>query len=164
MNFHRQVCNTLDTEHRNSLELLGRIEQAFARAPRAGAGRDPGIAQLAPAFARLIEHDIVRHFDFEERDLFPLLAEAGDGNIALLLTEEHDAMRSVAQEILPLIRSAAAATLSDADFNVLRRGALEMVERQVSHIQKETMALLPLLDDLIDDAADGELGLAYASS
>ena len=29
-----------------------------------------------------------------------------------------------------------------------------MVERQVSHIQKETMALLPMLDHLIDDETD----------
>jgi hypothetical protein len=39
-----------------------------------------------------------------------------------------------------------------------------MVERQVAHIQKETMALLPLLDDLLDDELDRELAFAYASS
>jgi len=38
-----------------------------------------------------------------------------------------------------------------------------MVERQVSHIQKETMALLPMLDDLLDDETDRELSFAYAA-
>lgn len=41
---------------------------------------------------------------------------------------------------------------------------MEIVERQVAHIQKETMALLPLLDDLLDDDTDRELSMAYASA
>jgi hemerythrin-like domain-containing protein len=158
------VTQALDTEHRNSLDLLGRVERAFTRAPKAGAVTDPEIARLASAFARLIEEDIARHFDFEERELFPRMAESGEGDIAGLLTEEHDAIRAVAGEILPLAQAAAAGTISDAGFDALRRGALEMVERQVAHIQKETMALLPLLDDLLDDDTDRELAFAYAST
>ena len=164
MSFLRNVSQALDTEHRNSLDLLGRVEQAFARAPRSGAARDPEIARLASAFARLVEEDVARHFDFEERELFTRMTESGEADIAALLTEEHDAMRAVADEVLPLARGAAAGTLSDADFDALRRLALEMVERQVAHIQKETMALLPLLDDLLDDDADRDLALAYAST
>ena len=160
----RHVTQALDTEHRNSLDLLGRVEQAFARAPRSGAAIDPELARLASAFARLIEEDIARHFEFEERELFPRMAESGEGDIAELLAEEHDAIRAVAREILPLAQAAAAGALSEADFDALRRGALEMVERQVAHIQKETMALLPLLDDLLDDDTDRELAFAYAST
>ena len=37
-----------------------------------------------------------------------------------------------------------------------------IVERQVAHIQKESMALLPLLDDLLDEDDDRELAFAYA--
>jgi hypothetical protein len=37
------------------------------------------------------------------------------------------------------------------------------VERQVSHIQKETMALLPLLDDLLDEETDRRLAFEYAA-
>ena len=71
------------------------------------------------------------------------MADAGEGDIAALLEEEHDAIRAVAAEVLPLARAAAAGTLADADFDAFKRGVLEIVERQVSHIQKETMALLP---------------------
>jgi hypothetical protein len=39
-----------------------------------------------------------------------------------------------------------------------------MVERQVAHIQKETMALLPMLDDLLDDDTDRELSMSYATA
>jgi hemerythrin-like domain-containing protein len=160
----RQVSHALDTEHRGSLDLLGRVEQAFARAPRAGGAHDADFIKLAAAFARLIEQDIGRHFDFEERELFPRLADAGEGDIAELLQEEHDAIRAVAAEILPLARAAAAGTLDNSGLDALKRGALEMVERQVAHIQKETMALLPMLDDLLDDEVDRELAFAYAST
>ena len=163
MDFLRQVSRTLDEEHRSNLDLLGRVEQAFARAPRTGGGRDPELGRLAASFGRNIEQDISRHFDFEEGELFPRLSEAGEGDIAGLLRDEHDAIRAVAAEMLPLAKAAAAGTLDDTGFDELKLGVLEMVERQVSHIQKETMALLPMLDDLLDEETDRELALAYAS-
>ena len=161
MQFARQVSRLLDDEHRGNLDLLGRLEQALARPQRAAAY--PEFARLAAAFARLVEQDIGRHFDFEEAELFPRMAEAGEGDIAGLLREEHDAIREVAAEVLPLARAAAAGTLDAGGFDALRRGALELVERQVAHIQKETMALLPLVDDLLDEELDRTLAFDYAA-
>lgn len=64
--------------------------------------------------------------------------------------------------MLPLARAAADGTIDNEGWSALRRNALEMVERQVAHIQKETVALLPLLDDLLDDDTDRDLAFAYA--
>jgi hemerythrin-like domain-containing protein len=164
MNDQCQVSRALDDEHRANLELLGRVEQAFSRASRAGQAGDAELAQLAGALERHITQDIGRHFDFEERELFPRMSDAGDGDMAALLVEEHDAIRAVARELSPLARAAAAGALDAAGWSALRRGALEMVERQVAHIQKETMALLPLLDDLLDESDDRELAFAYAAA
>lgn len=163
MSYRRQVSHALDEEHRTNLDLLGRVEQAFARAGRAGA-RDSDLARLVAAFGRHLEQDIGRHFDFEERELFPRMADAGDSDMAALLIEEHNAIRAVAGELLPLIRAAAAGTLDEPGWEALKRGTLEIVERQVAHIQKETMALLPLLEDLLDDDTDRDLAFAYASN
>jgi hemerythrin-like domain-containing protein len=163
MTYDRQVSRVLDDEHRANLELLGRVEQAFARLPRTGA-RDAALAQLCGAFARHVEQDIGRHFDFEEAELFPRMADSGDGDMAELLREEHASIRAVADEVLPLARAAAAGTLDDAGWRTLARAALEMVERQVAHIQKETMALLPLLEDLLDEESDRELAFAYTAT
>jgi hemerythrin-like domain-containing protein len=158
MQYARQVSRTLDEEHRNNLELLGKVEQALGRASRT----DPALSGLIGQFAQSLEHDVERHFRFEEDSLFPLMDEAGDGEMAGLLVEEHDTIREVAAELLPLARAAAAGTIDDAGWSTLRRGALEIVERQVAHIQKETMALLPALDDLLDDDADRNLTFTYA--
>jgi hemerythrin-like domain-containing protein len=154
----RQVSRALDDEHRANLELLGRIEQALVR------GTDVQLTALAGALVHHLERDVPRHFDFEEAQLFPRMADAGDGDVAALLTDEHDQIRAVIVELLPLARAAAAAPLGAAERPAFKRLALELIERQVVHIQKETMALLPWLDDLLDDEADRELAFAYASA
>ena len=102
MNFQRQVSRALDEEHRANLELLDRVERAFGRASRPGEPRDPGLASLAGRLGRQIRVDIDRHFAFEEREVFPRMHETGDGDMAALLAEEHVAICSVADELIPL--------------------------------------------------------------
>lgn len=159
MNHTRQVARMLDDEHRSLLDLLGQVEQGLARARH----HDAALVPLLGLLARSIEHDMQRHFLFEEESLFPLLIDAGDGGIAALLTDEHDAMREVGDELMPLLRDAALGPLDDAPWSALRRLGQEIVERQVAHIQKESMALLPMLEDLLDANTDAELALAYSA-
>ena len=75
MNFQRQVSRTLDEEHRANLELLGRVEQAFARAPRRAGDRSRSSRASSAASCGSIEHDVGRHFDFEERSCSRCMAE-----------------------------------------------------------------------------------------
>ena len=163
MNYARQTPHTLHTEHLASIGLLGRVEQALMRAPPRGAAPET-LMQALPALIQQIEHDVGRHFAFEENELFTRLSAAGEGNIAALLADEHEAIRSVADDLLPLLRGALAGTLDVPGWDALRRDTFELVERQVSHIQKEQMALLPMLDDLLDEATDDQLALAYAAA
>lgn len=157
---HTQVARMLDEEHRVNLDLLSRVENAMGRAP----AMTPELAALLGRFAHAIEHDIGRHFQFEEEFLFPRMDDAGDGAMAALMTEEHRTIREVAAELLPLVQVVAAGGSDEESWDRLRMTTLELVERQVAHIQKETMALLPLLDDLLDAETDGQLALEYATA
>jgi len=157
MDYRRQTPQALDAEHRASLGLYGKLEQALVARDR------EGLARLAGPLARHLEAEVSHHFDFEERELFTRLAEAGEGDIAGLLAEEHAAIREVAAALLPLVE-AGPATLDAAQAGDFRRLALELVERQVAHIQKESMALLPMLDDLLDDETDRALSFACTSA
>ena len=154
-----QVSRMLDEEHRSNIDLLGKVEQMLGRTSR----YEPGAASLMSQLVRSLEHDVSRHFSFEEEQLFPRMTESGDGGMAALLTEEHEAIREVSEELLPLARQAAQGSIDEAGWSTLRRLGLELTERQVAHIQKETMALLPLLDDLLDDETDRELAFAYTA-
>jgi len=162
MNFSRQTSHTLHEEHRANLDLLGRVEQALARLPRGSTG-GPELVKLIRTLGQHLTQDVERHFGFEERELFTRLSDAGDGDIASLLLDEHEAIRAVSAELLPLTQAATAGTLDAAGWDALKCSALELVERQVAHIQKEEMALLPALDDLLDDDTDRELAFAYAA-
>ncbi len=155
-----QVSRMLDDEHRANIAMLGQVEQQLSRSAR----YDPACAGLLGQLVRLLENDVDRHFSFEEEHLFPRMADSGDGGMAGLLQEEHDAIREVCAELLPLARQAAKGSIDEAGWSALRPLGLELVERQVAHIQKETMALLPLLDDMLDEESDRELAFAYSAA
>ncbi len=155
----RQVSAALHREHLESLALLERVETAVARAKTPPADGDARWGGLLRDFRSNLA-GLARHFAFEQDELFPLLAETGDPDIAAILEEEHRAILTLAARLEPLARS----PVPSADWASLRAAALELVERQISHIQKEEMSLLPILDDALDDARDGELAERYLAS
>jgi hemerythrin-like domain-containing protein len=154
MFFNRQTSQRLHDEHLATVALWGRLEQAI------GLGlSQKDLHALYRQCAAALSDEVSRHFDFEERELFPRLAAAGEGDIAELLAGEHETIRAVAREFQPL----AALPAPDATaWQQLRATGLELAERLVAHIQKEEMALLPALEDLLDEETDREIALAYA--
>jgi hemerythrin-like domain-containing protein len=165
MEFQRQTNRRLYEEHVATLQLLARVERVFTG--RAGAYPPAADDPAWPAFARTlltaIEVEIARHFEFEERDLFPRLEQVGDGDLAALLNEEHVTIRAVAQPLAALLRQALAGGLQAPQWQAMKTLALEFSERLGSHAQKEDGALLPLLENLLDEDTDRELFGAYAA-
>lgn len=165
MDYQRQTNKRLFEEHAATLQLLARVERVVTG--RAGAYPPAASDVEWPAFARTllsaIEVEVARHFEFEERDLFPRLEEAGDGDLAALLNEEHVTIRAVAQPLADLLRQALAGGLQAQQWQTLKTLALEFSERLGSHAQKEDGALLPVLENLLDEDTDRELFGAYAA-
>lgn len=142
----RQVSRRLHEEHQATLALWARLEAALA------AGKAD--AALMRSAAASLADEIERHFAFEETELFPRLAAAGEGDIAALLEEEHATIRAAATRFIAAVKTNALDT-------GLRPLGLELAERLVSHVQKEEMSLLPALDDLLDEETDHALSAAY---
>jgi len=160
MDFARSVNRRLHEEHLATLTLWTRLEGALAGR---GALDAPETAALLRNCAAGLAEEVSRHFDFEEDVLFPRLTEAGEGDIADLLGEEHAAIRDAAARFAPLEAALRAGTLTAAETQTLRAVALELAERLVGHVQKEEMSLLPALEDLLDEDTDTALVLDYAS-
>lgn len=165
MDFQRQTTRRLHEEHEATFDLCARIEQVLV-----GRGRvfpppagDASWSGLARELQARLPHDVARHFEFEEQALFPLLGRAGEGDVAELLTDEHAVIRACADEVLGLLGRAAAGALGGGDWQSLKSTALELSERLVAHAQKEEMALLPALDDLLDETQDRDLLMAYVA-
>lgn len=165
MDFSRQVPRLLHEEHAATISLLDRLEGLLAKSgPKTPADAADGEThRLLGDLAANLENETGRHFDFEEGHLFARLADMGDSFIADLLTEEHTAIRPLADRIAGMARAARADGFSVEAWRDFHQYGMELVERQVAHIQKEEMGLLPILEDMLDDDIDTDLAAEYMS-
>jgi hemerythrin-like domain-containing protein len=162
MDYQRNIVRMLHDEHMKTIAALEKLEAILAGAGKKVPAGD-AIDEVARAIAPIIEGEIGPHFRFEEDELFPRLAELGDGSIGELLAEEHEAILPVAANVLNGIRCGGNDGFEKEAWEEFRRNGLELVERMIAHIQKEEMALLMTLDDLLDDDADATLAMSYAA-
>jgi len=163
MDFARQVPAHIHREHLETLGLLERIEAALAKGKAAPTPGDAAWTRLLAELGANLANEIGRHFAFEEAELFPLLASGGDRDIALLLAEEHQAILALAERTIPALRAFSAGSAGQS-WSALRELVVELIERQVSHIQKEEMSLLPVLEDMLEIERDAELLERYLAA
>lgn len=165
MELQRQISRKLYEEHVAVLDLLRRFEQALLRLRAEPPAADDALwSGLLRELAGALQNEITRHFDLEEKELFPRLHERGEGDLAELLLEDHGVIREVAGTLLGLLPRARAGTLDAAGWRALKVAGLELAERLGSHAEKEQGALVPLVDEMLDEAADEEIAAAYVAS
>jgi iron-sulfur cluster repair protein YtfE (RIC family) len=164
MELRNQITRRLHDEHEAAFSLIARVQRAFA-----GAAADTLPELAAPSWSTLLrdlhaalEFEIAGHFDIEERALFPLLVEAGEGDLVGILDEEHKVIRAIASPVIALLLKSRSASLIAADWRSLRALGLELCERLEAHARKEEAAMLPALETLLDPEQDRELIAAYA--
>jgi len=163
MDFNLNITRRLHEEHAATLTLWSRLEQLLAaRGTQWPPAEGNPVAAGLRECAGMLAQEVSRHFAFEEAQLFPKLEESGEGDIAQLLAEEHAVIREAAAQFAALQARGARGELDDAGWRTLKIIALELVERLVSHVQKEEMSLLPALEDLIDEETDRELITEYS--
>jgi hypothetical protein len=88
----------------------------------------------------------------------------GDADIGEHLRDEHNAILPIGEQVSALARAALEDGFTEQSWSHFRASTGELIERMLAHIQKEEMALLPVLDDLLDAETDLELSTAYGGS
>jgi hemerythrin-like domain-containing protein len=162
MSFTNRVNQTLHDEHRATTALVQRIEQVIARRRRSlVSADDPTIAQLFTDLSSGAA-EVERHFAFEEQALFPYLDAMGEGAVGKHLTEEHIALRRLWVRLAALARELAAERRDEAKWREFCRVGDELCEPMLGHVQKEEMALLPLLEECMDAPTEVRLYREYA--
>ncbi len=160
--FTNRVSQTLHDEHRATVALMERLEGLIARHARGLPDTsDRTVAQLLAELATAVEADVAHHFDFEEQRLFTFLEEVGDAAIGAHLTDEHQAMRPLGARVAALAREASARGFEAGSWEEFRRVGQELCERMLMHVQKEEMALLPLLEESMDSETEARLHQEY---
>lgn len=155
MAFRYRINQVMHDEHMAASAMLRDVESLLA-----GAGRNPPDATVAEIAVTLtkaadaLEGEVKEHFDFEEEVLFPLLAEHDEVEIGEHLTSDHRIIQPLAEQVIMGSRAALAGGFSDQSWGTFRAAAAELVERLSAHIDKEEMALLPMLEDALDAETD----------
>ncbi|MCC6475015.1 MAG: hemerythrin domain-containing protein [Burkholderiales bacterium] len=162
MDLARHTSRRLHEEHLAVLALLERFERALHAVKEGVPPADPGWTLLQGEMAGALQHEITRHFVLEEETLFPRLREYGAQDLVELLLEEHQAVREVAGELLPLLARGKRGELDAEGLRSLRIQGLVLVERLGSHASKEQESLVPLVDEMLDEETDMEIFNAYA--
>lgn len=162
--FDHQITRTLHDEHLVTINILERLEGVFQKygPKKTPTGDDPEITGLLGDIINLVECDVKNHFSFEEEKLFPLLAAMGDSPISNILTGEHNVILPLGNLLSELAKAAHTDGFVDASWLQFRMSGVELIERMISHIQKEEMALLPMLEDIIEEDEDAALMMAYS--
>ncbi len=165
MSFSNRISQTLHDEHRATVALMERLEQLLARGRRSVPDKaDSNVARLLSDLSTGVEAEVERHFAFEENHLFPYLEAMGDADIGVHLTSEHAAMRPLGVRVGAIARAAMANGFAPSEWEEFARLAQELSDRMLAHVQKEEMALLPVLEESMDSETEARLYEEYVES
>jgi hemerythrin-like domain-containing protein len=165
MSFTCRTAQLLHDDHQATVGVIEDLDQMIARAKRYMPDiNDPAVKATLTKAAASISDEVSRHFSFEEDQLFTLLEEMGDAQIGAHLREEHSILLPLGKQVASLGEVALSEGFSEEIWKEFRAKAVELIERMITHIQKEEMALLPMLEEILDPETDLALSTAYNDS
>jgi hemerythrin-like domain-containing protein len=161
-NFNNRICQTLHDEHASNTALLERVERLIGGQGRAHPNNiDPTVRELLSALGTNMANEVRRHFDFEENELFTYLDSIGENAIGAHLTDEHSVLRPLITQLSDTAHASLERGFDESGWNKFRQLGAELCERMSAHIQKEEMALLPLLEENMDPETEVRLYQNY---
>jgi hemerythrin-like domain-containing protein len=162
MNFNNRVCQKLHEEHAAVIALMERLAQTVVRHQDSIPDvKNQMVAKLLSDLSAELPGEVERHFSFEEAELFSYLGESGNQDIGAHLTYEHGIIRPIGAAVVKLIGDVRAQGFDAARWAEFRRLGQQLNDCLVPHARKEDMALLPMLDDLMDSEKEMQLYEKY---
>ena len=161
MNFHNRICQTLHDEHLANIALLQRVGQLLAAQGRTPPHNIQAVQRLLSDLGSGMASEVKRHFDFEESALFPYLDSIGESAIGMHLTEEHSMLRPLIAQLCETARATGERGFDAESWTQFRRLGAELCGQMSAHIQKEEMALLPLIEESMDSETEIQLYQDY---
>ena len=160
-----RICQTLHDEHQSTVLFVERLEAMLGGHRGVCPDRDDAAAaSLLRDLPHALGRELRAHFDFEEVQLFPRLAQEGDPALGALLTEEHAAMQPLLARLLSVGAVAQAQGFDEASWSQFRAAAGELCGQLSAHVLKEEMALLPVIEESLDAESDAGLYDIYAGN
>lgn len=103
--------------------------------------------------------EIIEHFDFEEKELFPILEREGYADMVEILQSDHDLIRSLARQVSVVIEKIAwgSRPLDKSDWEILFRQGNVLITELSGHVEKEEAGMLPALDQVLDSESSEQM-------
>ncbi len=157
------LCISLHEDHMTTLQLLERLEAALSQqsAEQPPDTGDVAVRDLLADVASVLKAEVTNHFAFEEENLFPRFSERLESFVPVMLKGEHEIIRPLANQVADLARQAIEQGFDARSWATFRDAGLELVEREVFHVQKEEMGFLPGLEEILDEDESASLNTAY---
>ena len=152
--------DVLEACHRRIARQCDTLEKLLAH--HADHASDTKARQAARAILDYFDTAAVQHHDDEERNLFPLLEQAGAAgacDLVELLTHEHDDLELLWRTLRPALAEIAAGRSVRLDEPTVRR----FVTLNRSHLEFENIHVLPLARRTLGAADLRRLGSAMAA-
>ena len=157
MNFSNRICQTLHDEHLANIALLQRVGQLLAAQGPVPPDNSQAVQRLLSDLGSGMASEVKRHFDFEESALFTYLDSIGESAVGVHLTEEHSMLRPLISQLCETAHGRRERGFDVESWNQFRRLGAELCGQLSAHIQKEEMALLPLIEESMDSATENRL-------
>jgi hemerythrin-like domain-containing protein len=165
MDFSRRTAQLLHEDHRATIAMVEALESLISKSKKSPPDmNDMTVRKTLKQACSNISQEVTSHFAFEEGELFSRLAEFGDEAIGQHLSQEHQAMLPIANQVAGLAEEALQSQFSSRAWQQFCHLAGELAERMLTHIQKEEMALLPMLEELLDAETDMELATLFSQT
>lgn len=167
MHFTRQLAGLLHDEHLHTMSTLENLETILyerRKKPMPDPADDLPLARMMRQIQAMARDELPAHFEFEEGELFPRLAEFGDAAMGELLAEEHRALLAISAGLAEICTEALGDGLQPARWEDFKRLAGDFIETMTGHIQKEEMGLLHALESILDEDSDRNLTAQYMAA
>ncbi len=158
------LAEILHQEHVTTIGALSALEERIyghdKNNPINALGAE-GRAELQ-ALLDVIDREINQHFRFEEERLFPMLVRKGYGELATLLEQEHDAIRSLSASLAAEADAALARGFDRESWQAYREAGMDLIPSVMFHIQKEETAVIECLNMFLEAETDRALAEEYS--
>jgi hemerythrin-like domain-containing protein len=160
--FLTELGQVLHEEHFRILSLICGLEYRVGGAegrrpidPR-DADEKEHLQELVVALDQIIDHN-----RFEEAVLFPLLCARGGGELASLLTQEHDSIGPLARRVREIAADILSHGIDPVRWSTFQDAAGELAAEMMAHLQKEEMAVVQQLRGFLDADTDHRLAVRH---
>jgi hypothetical protein len=106
---------------------------------------------------------IVDHNAFEEAELFPMICAHGEGELAALLIDEHEAIGPRAKRLHAIALEIIETGINAQRWDDFKTVGFELISEMMFHLQKEEMTVVQRLAVFLDARADHQLALKHVA-